>query len=194
MTCLYLAIKLNKPMVMDTQIVAAISNGYYSESEITDMELEILTALSWKLSGPTTHDFVGYIVALLPPSEYDYNPETAMALLDFSILQAEIAVPDYDLCLQKPSTVSMACILNSVSCIERRFLSKPSRKRFLQVLERITGINPHSSLVTAVRQSLLESFLLGIQDMSYLKLRGVWRLLRPIQPTQILLVYQKMEI
>jgi len=70
----------------------ARSHSCYAEIDIVEMEREILAALSWKMNGPTAHDFLSHIIALLPSSAYYYDDTTEMTLLDFSRFKVEIAV------------------------------------------------------------------------------------------------------
>ena len=88
MTTLYIAIKLFEPMTVDTNLLSTLSQGVYSESDITDMEEEILVALGWMMNGPTAHDFISHMIALIPKSAYYHDESTLITLLDFSRYQA----------------------------------------------------------------------------------------------------------
>jgi hypothetical protein len=158
MTSLYVAIKLFEPMTMDPGLLSAISHGCYSEDDIVAMEQEILTALSWKMNGPTAHDFVSHLMALLPTSALNGDESTVMTLHDFSKFQVEIAVCDYDIALQKPSIVALAAILNSAEGIDEKVFSARSRFEFFQCISREGGMNPFSFEVNAARIRLLELF------------------------------------
>ncbi len=158
MTCLYIAIKLFEPLAMDAALLAQISHGCYTEKDVTDMEQEILTALEWRVNGPTVHAFVAHLLSLLPSSSYGHDPTTVMTLLDFTNFQADIAVCDYDLALTKPSTVALAAILNSIEGIEKQLLPAQSRFHFFQLVSQVTGMNPLSSEVNYIRARLLKLF------------------------------------
>jgi len=158
MTSLYIAIKLFEPLAMDTGLLSQISHGCYTEMDVVEMEQEILTSLLWRMNGPTTNAFLSHIMTLLPPSAYGYDKTTAMTILDFSRFQAEIAVSDYDLSLQKPSTVALAAILNSIEGIEMSLFPARSRFQFFQLIADALGMNPFSSEVNVARARLLELF------------------------------------
>ena len=158
MTSLYIAIKLFEPVAMDAELLSTISHGCYTESDIVDMEQEILTALSWRVNGPTAHDFLSHIISLLPSSAHKYDDTVAMTLLDFSRFQVEIAVCDYDLALQKPSVVALASILNSVESIDEKLFSRRSQFDFFQCVARVTGLDPFSKGINVVRARLLDLF------------------------------------
>lgn len=158
MTTLYIAIKLFEPLAVDAELLAQISHGCYLADDITEMEEEILTSLSWRMNGPTAHAFIGHIMALLPPSAYARKKTTVMTLLDFSTFQADIAVTDYDLALQKPSAVALAAIMNSIEGVEEHLFPARCRYQFLQLIARETGMNPFSIEINAVRARLLKLF------------------------------------
>mmetsp|Transcript_8984 Transcript_8984/g.19464 ORF Transcript_8984/g.19464 Transcript_8984/m.19464 type:complete len:350 (-) Transcript_8984:232-1281(-) len=158
MTTMYIAVKLFEPLAMNAGLFALISHGCYTETDVVEMEREILESLSWRVNGSTTHAFLSHLMVLLPPSAYGYDETTAMTLLDFSRFQAEIAVSDYDLSLQKPSTVALASILNSIEGIEKSLLPACSRFQFFKLIADVSGLNPFSTRVNSVRARLLELF------------------------------------
>lgn len=158
MTTLYIATKLFEPMTMDTVLLSTLSQGVYSEREITDMEREILQALGWKMNGPTARDFISHMLALLPKSAYYYDESTLITLLDFSKFQADLAVSDYELSLEKTFTVAIASLLNSMEGIGEKLLPAQERFHFLGVLAQETAVDPFSVEVNVVRDRLLELF------------------------------------
>jgi hypothetical protein len=158
MTTLYIATKLFEPMAMDTVLLSTLSQGVYSEREITDMEREILQALGWKMNGPTARDFISHMLALLPKSAYYYDESILITLLDFSKFQADLAVSDYELSLETTFTVAIASLLNSMEGIGEKLLPAQERFHFLGVLAQETAVDPFSVEVNVVRDRLLELF------------------------------------
>ncbi|KAL7476350.1 hypothetical protein ACHAW6_002222 [Cyclotella cf. meneghiniana] len=158
MTCLYIAVKLFEPLAMDTGLLSSISQGCYTESDISEMEQEILTSLGWRMNGPTAHDFLSHIIALLPSSVYAYDDSIPTTLSDFSRFQVELAVSDYDLSLHKSSVVALAAILNSAAGVDDRMFPTQSRLQYLQLITKELGMNPFSTEVNAVRTRLLKLF------------------------------------
>eukprot|EP00571_Detonula_confervacea_P013725 CAMPEP_0172297914 /NCGR_PEP_ID=MMETSP1058-20130122/777_1 /TAXON_ID=83371 /ORGANISM="Detonula confervacea, Strain CCMP 353" /LENGTH=362 /DNA_ID=CAMNT_0013007131 /DNA_START=28 /DNA_END=1116 /DNA_ORIENTATION=+ len=158
MTTLYIAIKLFEPLSMDAGLLAQISHGCYLEMDVVEMEQEILKSLLWRMNGPTTHAFLNHIMALLPPSAYGYDETTVMTLLDFSTFQAEFAVSDYELSIQKPSTVALAAILNAIEGTEEHLFPAHFRFQFFQLIADASGMNPFSPQVNAARARLLKLF------------------------------------
>jgi len=158
MTCLYIAIKLFEPLTVEIALLSSISQGCYSESEISEMEKEILTSLGWRLNGPTTHDFLSHILEVLPSMAHNSYESISRTLSDFSRFQVELAVSDYDLSVQKPSIVALAAILNSAEGVDDTSFKTQCRRRYLNYISNELGIDPFSSQVNAVRRRLLTLF------------------------------------
>jgi hypothetical protein len=158
MTCLYIAIKLFEPLAMDTGLLSSISQGCYSESDISDMEKEILTSLGWRMNGPTSHDFLSHILEVLPSSASSSCESIMRTISDFSRFQVELAVSDYDLAIQKPSIVALAAILNSAEGVDNTLFRSQCRRQFLQYITNELSMDPFSAQVNAVRTRLLRLF------------------------------------
>ena len=158
MTCLYIAIKLFEPLAMDTGMLSSISQGCYSESEILDMEKEILTSLGWRVNGPTSHDFLSHILEVLPSTANKSDKSIYRTLIDFSKFQVELAVSDYDLSVQKPSIVALAAILNSAEGVDDILFTGQCRHKYIKYICDDLGMDPFSKPVNAVRTRLLELF------------------------------------
>eukprot|EP00970_Alexandrium_tamarense_P013339 scaffold3342_cov186-Alexandrium_tamarense.AAC.3 len=152
MTCLYLAVKLVEPMAMDPSMLAAISHGCYTEDDIEYMEQEILSALKWRVNGPTGHDFASHLLTFIQ------SENTSSSLVDLTTFQVELSVMDYDLSMQKPSVVAMAAILNSVEGISEKQLSAKARFAFLETIATETDMDAFSPEVNAARIRLLNLF------------------------------------
>ena len=126
--------------------------------DIFEMEWEILESLSWRLKGPSTRAYVNHVLALLELSASGFDETVLMPLLDFLAFQANIAVLDYDLSTQKPSTLVVAAMMNSMEGIERRLFPISSRIQFFSFIAEVVGVSPLSSQVNAARARLLELF------------------------------------
>lgn len=158
MTCLYIAIKLFEPVAFDTALLSEISHGSYDEEDIEQMECDILQGLGWRMNGPTAHDEVNYLIMLLPNEARMGNDTIASALLDFSRYQAELAVTDYELAMEKPSVIALAAILNSSEGIGAKLLSVESRQEYVQNIMELTGMNTFSVRLNTARVRLLNLF------------------------------------
>ncbi|KAL7459663.1 hypothetical protein ACHAWC_011405 [Mediolabrus comicus] len=159
MTCLYLAVKLFEPMVIDASLLAAISQGCYAEKDIIDMEEDILHALKWRMNGPIVHDFISHIMVFLPKSAYSHAQHDVTTILsDFSRYQAEISVCDYDLSLMNNGDIALAALLNSIEGIDEKVFPARSRFEFFLCISDETGLNPFSYDVNVARSRLLKLF------------------------------------
>ncbi|KAL7511896.1 hypothetical protein ACHAXN_009109 [Cyclotella atomus] len=157
MTCLYIAIKMFEPIAFDTALLSDISHGCYDEEDIEVMERNILQGLSWRMNGPTAHDMLHHLLMLLP-DEASVDDSIASVLLDFSRFQAEIAVSDFSLAIQKPSIVALAAILNSSEGISKQLFPAHLRKEYLENITDLVGIDSFSAKLNAVRMRLLALF------------------------------------
>ena len=113
LTALYIAIKTNELQAFGSDLVAAVSNGLYSVKDVEAMELTILQGLEWRIFAPTSIQLAHQILSLLLPH---VRLEESMwyYILDEVRYQAKNALRDYHLSIERPSTVAMAAILNSL--------------------------------------------------------------------------------
>ena len=95
-----------------------MSHGVYSVAEIEAMELSLLRGLSWHIYAPTTIKVARDILSSMLPREDMQEEESTSAfvlnIVDNVQYQAELAVADYYFVLQRPSTIALAAIFNSV--------------------------------------------------------------------------------
>ena len=125
---LYLAIKTNESVCLDSRFFATMSHGLYSVAEIEEMELNMLHGLSWHIYAPTTIKVAHDILSSMLPRE-DMQEEESTSAFVLNIFnnvqyQAELAVTDYYFALQRPSTIAAAAIFNSV---DQLFLKRQDR-------------------------------------------------------------------
>jgi len=158
MTCLYISIKLFEPMRMGTALLSELSRGCYSVEEILRTECDILSALKWRLHGPTTFAFVEYFLALFPDTTVGHSSAWEL-LLEVSRYQTELAVGEYYFVTTKPSIVAIASILNGLHKIPTEVLSRFERVRFLCALSDVAGMNVTSSEVYHARKYLAACYL-----------------------------------
>jgi hypothetical protein len=122
-SALYIAIKVNERVVLSSEELAAVSRGIYSKESIEAMECTILDCLSWRVCVPTALQ-VGNVIFELMIAKVKEANISIMACRIESIreelaYQTEIAVRDYQLALQRPSTVAFMAIMNAIE-IERK--------------------------------------------------------------------------
>ena len=116
-SCMVIALKNRGGVILGMDFVAdEMCHGLYTLDELVDMEMDVLQALSWKLNGPSPHEFIDAIVGLLPASSFDGGPDaSSLRLLSkLSKIHVEAAVLEYTLALQSSSNLAYAAILTSL--------------------------------------------------------------------------------
>jgi hypothetical protein len=160
MTCLYISIKLHEPLAMDASLLAEISAGCYTTSEILSMESHILQVLQWKLNGPTLQEYISLLLGLVNPEWYGYELSTLKELLDVSHFQCELAICDYELSIHcPPSVVALSCILNALEGIEEGCMSGPSRVEYMTRLCSVLDNGDSMDTTTMRMASLIQNRL-----------------------------------
>eukprot|EP00566_Odontella_aurita_P019440 CAMPEP_0113552974 /NCGR_PEP_ID=MMETSP0015_2-20120614/15357_1 /TAXON_ID=2838 /ORGANISM="Odontella" /LENGTH=313 /DNA_ID=CAMNT_0000453995 /DNA_START=357 /DNA_END=1298 /DNA_ORIENTATION=+ /assembly_acc=CAM_ASM_000160 len=145
MAALYIAVKINEPLEMDTALVSELSRGCYTPIEIARAEADVLNALGWRTSGPTPLGFFQHFLALLPKRARDgRGAERAM---DLGRAQTEFAAAEYELsgAMVPPSAMGMAALLNALEAIDYRGdegMDENERIRFLARVRDISGVDP----------------------------------------------------
>jgi hypothetical protein len=111
-TSLYMAIKIHEPTVLGLQLLVKLCRGVYTESEIIATELEILSALEWRvyISSMSIMEYVRHYVALLPE---EYVNDTELILVTAARL-ADIAISDVYFSTCRTSSVAMACFAGAL--------------------------------------------------------------------------------
>jgi hypothetical protein len=112
-SCLVIALKCRSGIELGTGFVAdTVCQGVYTEDELDAMEMEVLGALTWKLNGPSSHDFVDAIVGLLPPSCCSGGASSSLVLAARAHLEA--AALDYSMAMHPSSAIACAALLSSL--------------------------------------------------------------------------------
>jgi len=113
MSALNIAIKTTQSVVLGSEFLSHMGQGMYSVKDIDDMEMELLQGLSWRVCAPTSIQIAHYVMAMLVSKVNLEEPKLGF-ILDEVGYQTEHAVRDYDLSMERPSTVAVAAILNSL--------------------------------------------------------------------------------
>jgi len=138
MTALYTAVKINEPEAMDPKVIAGLSRGFYTEDQVTDMELSILNSLKWRMNPPTSLSFVRAFFQLLPTKSIPKSVQEAA--FELARFQTELAISDYQYCTCKASTIAIAALLNAFEGLEHQLsLENTLPKQYLQ--EFVTMMN-----------------------------------------------------
>ncbi|KAL3822653.1 hypothetical protein ACHAXA_001806 [Cyclostephanos tholiformis] len=118
-SALYIAIKVNEQVTFSSEKLAVMSRGIYSKENIEAMERTILECLSWRVCAPTALQVGSVILELMiiKVQEVDVSIMDVRrweSIRDKLALQTEIAVRDYQLAVQQPSTVAFMALLNAI--------------------------------------------------------------------------------
>jgi len=150
-TCLIIAIKNRGGMSVSSHFISKLlCHGLYSANEILQIELEILSGLTWKLNGPTATDFVHAFLQLMP---HQKEAEVMESLIELAEAQVEIAMMDYALAFQEPSSIAYSSVLvamDSMGC------SDVDMSVWMQSISMITGHDAADSRNELIRRRLIE--------------------------------------
>ena len=154
-----IALKNRGGVKLGTDFVAKVMcSDMYTSDELDVMEMEVLQALSWRLNGPSPHEFIDAIVGLLPASSFNGGADYALSLrrlAKYSKLHVEAAVLDYDLAIQLSSNFAYAAILTS--------LQKTSVVVGFHPMDLIKWMSTITSVLAGSRADVI--FVEGIEDI-----------------------------
>lgn len=111
-TSLYMAIKMHEPTVLGLPLLVKLCRGVYTESEIIATELDILSALEWRVyvASMSIMEYVRHYVALLPE---EYVNDSELILVNAARL-ADMAISDIYFSTCRTSSVAMACFAGAL--------------------------------------------------------------------------------
>mmetsp|Transcript_1140 Transcript_1140/g.1992 ORF Transcript_1140/g.1992 Transcript_1140/m.1992 type:complete len:302 (-) Transcript_1140:202-1107(-) len=119
MAALYISIKCNEKVALGSGFFSALSHDVYTAEEIEAMEMSILQGLSWRICAPTSIQMAHYILSLTLP-HVNLKVSTWGFILDEVRFQTECAVREYCLATERPSTVALAAIFNTLEQVNRQ--------------------------------------------------------------------------
>lgn len=167
---LYLAVKLfEKRRCNILRDFVLMSRNQLTAQQITGMESELLSMLSWHVHPTTPQLFSFYFLKLLSKSSSLVGKKYARNILEMANFIIELAVFDNSLVQEKPSAIAGASILiamqtsddNEVSCADNSsFLVKVlstegGASRLSIVEEKLRAyLNDHSTTIEEIRASL----------------------------------------
>ena len=162
LACLFLATKTIDTTHIDVDLLVKASRGCYDRREILDAEKEVLIALDWRVCGVTSSCFSYHLLGLLL-KVVPVGPSVIGSLIDFTRFQIEFSIAEYDICvLQRPSTVAMAAVLNSMDLLD---ISPSQRAVYYRVIHSI-GLSFSSTKVRETCHELNDVFNRQSEDIS----------------------------
>jgi len=163
-TSLYIAIKIHEPFVLRPEVISSLTRGLVTPDTIIACEKIILTTLRWRMNGPTPHQFINYILKLLPSSSTSTSSTTDQLvnkLCESSHSWIETAIKDYACIPLRSSTVALSALLNSLEDISQgadHCLPSEAKYQFIQAVSNALEVDniEGSPLIKACRKRLLD--------------------------------------
>ena len=138
---LVIALKVDSGFHVELDFVAHIvTKDAYCKEEIKEMEIKILQALKWRLSGPAPHDFIDGFLEAIPGIDATH----AFFLNQISKAVAEASIVNYSVALQNPSVIAFSAICFSCNYQMSSFaIDIPAFQHSLKI---VSGFNSAESL------------------------------------------------
>jgi len=149
MTSLYTAIKIHEPEAMEPKVVASLSRGTYTEQQVIDMEMSILTAIQWRMNPPTALSFINAFFALLPEGVMSQTERDAV--YELAKFQTELAVNEFSLVAIDASTVAFSALLNALETVTAGLTDVAGD------LAKVSCIDAESALVIETQDKLYQA-------------------------------------
>ena len=135
--------------------MSSLSRGIYKPSDFTEMEINMLSAMQWRVNPPTSVSFVAHFISILPSGAV--NRYTQLDLFECARFQTELAVNEPNYSGTKASTIAFAAIWNALDIVASCELTEAVQSSFQCILEKITSIRCHSSDFMDVMEGLLKA-------------------------------------
>lgn len=154
MCSLYMAAKLFETREMDLTLLSQLSRGVYSETEIAEMEKDILNALKWMVHPPTSVSFIHECFRALP--SLPLHPETFAGIVELSRAHTELAVRDYAFVTLKPSSIAVASVVNTLGMLD--CIPSTVRETITSHISQVTEIDLNSPEILEALSMLRNSW------------------------------------
>lgn len=149
MTCLYTAIKLHEPKVIDMKLLVELSRNSYTQEDFKQMEVDLLTSLNWLLNGPTAISFIEHYAVLLPFEGHDMHMEVAIETAKY---QVEMCIAHYGLLQYNPSQIGLAALVDGIKSLTAVPALASKRPKLLSALQQISGTNLASASLRSLQR------------------------------------------
>ena len=106
-----MAVKLHEPKLFEISLLREPSHGSCTEQDFKQMDMDLLSSLSWRLNGLTYITFHDHYIVLLP-LDIDHIPIDAV--LESACYEIEMSLNDYALVGIPPSKVAVVAIIQSI--------------------------------------------------------------------------------
>ncbi|KAL3788741.1 hypothetical protein HJC23_012297 [Cyclotella cryptica] len=136
--CLVISLKGREGIKVAPDFVSeTLCSGMYHPEEVIEMELQVLRSLGWLLNGPTPQDFIQSFMELLP---CDACNDTAAEFYETAVTKSEMAMLDYSLAMESPSSVAIASVASSMSSLDAETRCRLDASNWMSRIGFVMGI------------------------------------------------------
>lgn len=156
LTTLHLAIKFHETKRVKSGVLANLSRGQFDTAHIEEMELKILSALSWKIYAPTPLSFLSEFLHFLPQELV--SAVERKEVYEISKYLAELAVCEASFVGRPNSVVALAAIANVMEAMTFERFSQDDKEEYLETLSELMGQTFSSQSICETRDRLRVMF------------------------------------
>ena len=116
LTAVYSAVKIHEQQALAPKVLAQLSNGCHSSSDVEGMERRMLKALQWRVNPPTAMEFSRKFLDMVPERILDkFSRDLILELVEAQVVET---AKEYDLALAGSSKIAFAALLNAMETID----------------------------------------------------------------------------
>jgi len=158
-TSLYLATKLFSTTYISSSSLALLSKGEFDEENLKEMEDILLKTLDYRLHPPTIKCYIDHMMALMPAGKVP--EQTRHIIRQRAHFFAELAVLDYSLSIDHPSTVAFAAVMNASEGFDNHCIDYQACAAFIMAVEQVTECDFANENTYVVRDRLWHLYSLS---------------------------------
>lgn len=144
--CFVIALKGRGGMSVAPEFISeTICQHLYSQREIVAMEQDVLSALQWRLTGASPHEFIEGLCEFLPAG---CSSSAKRSIIKVAKSHSEIIMGNYRLALQRPSIIAYAALVSAAEKISSRALNPLDRMEWFERIELILQLEGVRSTFT----------------------------------------------
>jgi len=156
---MYIAMKIFNPRKITLMSLSGLSRGEFSTRNIEEMEMLILEKLNWNVYPPTAASYVHIFISLMPP----IRPSVKNTILQRACFFSELALFEYAFITERPSTIALAAVLNSIDGLDITLMSLRDRCKFISDIEDLCVLDKSMKDILRLRECLWELYTLSDQ-------------------------------
>jgi len=182
-TAFYTAVKITEPLQLGMEVLLKLCHGYYQEEAIIATELEILSALEFRIHNFTSPiEYARHFLLLA-----DVDELATSEIIQSTRAQLDIATIDYNFSNFKPSSVAVAILgvaleeidilsKNEIDILWQNLITRidvnESRMAEQRLLAKSTSVEPMRQTVVSLRKTSCSTTVLASGDASPVSTMG----------------------